>query len=126
MLQSVAFVLSALAMHAACAQQSMREMARDPLVYAASVAIAADWGTTLDIAKNPNAYHEEGLIARKVIGRHPTTAQVNQYFIGVMASHLLLRAYAPKWVSNVTLSYAAAEHGYRAVANYRIGLRINF
>lgn len=103
------------------------DLTRDPLTYAAVVAIAADWGTTRDIVRREkDGYYENGPIARKVIGAHPTAARVHQYFAAVTVAHLVARCYLPEWASNLTMGYAVLEHGRAAINNYQIGLRVKF
>lgn len=105
------------------------DLKSDPLMWASGVAIVADWGTTLDGARKGRKgydYYEDGPVARRVIGAHPSDDRVHGYFAGVLASHMLARCLLPEDVSNYVGIYAFLEHGSRAMNNYHIGLRVRF
>lgn len=97
----------------------------DPLAYAAVAAIAADWGTTRNVAKDPSHFREVGPAAM-FIGNTPSMGQVNTYFLGVIAANLAVRCYAPKWASNLFLGISIVAHGKAAIGNYQVGAKISF
>lgn len=105
------------------------DLKSDPLTWASSAAIVADWGTTLHGTKLRNKgydFYEDGLIARKVIGRYPTEGRVHAYFAGIMASSLLSRCFLPEKYSDIVAVYFVVEHGSKAWQNHQIGLNIRF
>jgi hypothetical protein len=83
---------------------------------------AADWGTTLEIARHPNEYKEYN----PLLGHHPSVGKVNTYFIaGAVAhfgvSYLLPKEWRPWWqYASIGISGACAVH------NLNVGLRIKF
>lgn len=88
-----------------------------------TVAMVADWGTTLDIENHQDIYE-----SNPIMGKHPTRATVNTYFI----SKLVLHYYINRWCEPC--------HSYReywnfvqfslsadaVLNNYQLGLKINF
>ena len=93
-----------------------------------------DWGTTLDIADNPDMYYEGGPAAL-FIGRHPSRTAVNLYMgIGAVVhpiiTHLLPRKFnlfgwetKPKtWFQNISL----IGSGACVANNFGVGLRLAF
>ena len=96
------------------------------LFIASNIAIVADWGTTLDIARNPTKYTEVGPIARNVIGEHPSVSGVNLYFI----ARTILNYYTTDRLQDdyrrYYLIFTIVDHGAAAIHNYQIGLRIKF
>ena len=46
----------------------------------------ADWGQTRNIAKHPEQFHE----VNKILGRHPSTAEVDKYFALTALGHVAL------------------------------------
>lgn len=105
------------------------DLKSDPLTWASSAAIVADWGTTLHGTRQPRkeyVYYEKEAIARKVIGRYPTEGRVHAYFAGIMASSLLSRCLLPEKYSDIVAVYFVVEHGSKAWQNHQIGLNIRF
>ena len=96
------------------------------LFIASNIAIAADWGTTLDIARNPTKYREAGPIAKTIIGDHPSVSDVNRYFI----VRSLLNYYTADLVGDKDRSLyfmiVIGTHGFAGIHNYQAGLRIRF
>jgi hypothetical protein len=81
-----------------------------------------DWGQTLNIARNPDRFHERN----PILGRHPSPGQVNRYMAASLAAHwLIARALKPKArkiFQGVTL---VIKSGFVA-GNYSVGLRVDF
>lgn len=56
--------------------------------------LGADWAQTRTIAKNPQQYHE----TNPILGEHPSSGRVNNYFAASALGHtLLMNALPPKW-----------------------------
>lgn len=56
--------------------------------------LGADWGQTRAIAKNPTQFSE----INKILGEHPSSGRVNNYFAASMIGHtLLMNALPPEW-----------------------------
>ena len=96
----------------------------------------ADWAQTRYIAQNPcinagggtdcaDPYREVGL-ARRFIGEHPTTGQVDRYFAGAiavsaLAAHYLPSTYRKGFLGGITLIELSV-----VARNRSIGLRMEF
>jgi hypothetical protein len=82
---------------------------------------AVDYGQTRSISKDP-AYYE----INPLIGRDPSTGDVNRYFLASTVGHVLVAHFLPgKWRriwQYVWITGQAATVG----RNYSIGLRIDF
>lgn len=82
----------------------------------------ADWGQTLDIAKNPGDYYE----VNPLLGDHPSVKRANSYMAFSALTHTgIAYTLPPPWrrrFQQVTIGLKAGIVGY----NYSIGLRINF
>lgn len=81
-----------------------------------------DLGQTLDIAGQPDRYHE----VNPIIGEHPSKNRVYAYFITtsllhIGITHFLPKAYRP-WFQGVTIGLSAGC----VIHNYSIGLRVRF
>ncbi len=83
---------------------------------------AVDWSQTRYIANNPKRFHE----MNPVIGRHPTTSKVNQYFLVTAFLHLAISHYLPEnyrtaWQGmTIFVSAGLVKH------NYSVGIKLNF
>ena len=67
-----------------------------------------DWAQTRTIAKNPNKYSE----INPILGRHPSTGRVNNYFLATGLGHLGLNDMLNypqyrKWFQNSTIGLEA-------------------
>ena len=51
----------------------------------------ADWGQTRYIAKNPDKYYE----INPILGKHPSTSEVNTYFAAAILGHALISLALP-------------------------------
>jgi len=80
-----------------------------------------DWPQTIHIAKNPR-YHE----VNPLIGRHPSVAKVNVWFLTTALLHPVITHYLPKeyrlpWQAlSLTVSSVCVFH------NFLIGIKIDF
>ena len=81
-----------------------------------------DWGQTLDIADNPDRFHE----LNPLLGKHPSRGQVNRLFVaGAVAHPIAMGMFRPPyraWLQYVSLGIT----GVVVTRNYHIGLRWGF
>lgn len=86
----------------------------------------ADWGQTLDIARNPTEYHEYN----PILGDHPSVSDVNTYFAIAIPVQIgvgfLLEEYAGKKWRNAFWSGCIGLELGMVANNYNLGLKINF
>lgn len=93
-----------------------------------------DWAQTRYISKHPcgryeycvNPYSEHGSATRRFIGEHPSTAQVNRYFIAsivfnVVIAYVLPRGWRDAW------QYGSAGYELSIVlSNRSAGIQLQF
>lgn len=96
------------------------------LFVASNIAIAGDWMTTADIARNPTKYKEVGLVAKTLIGEHPSTNSVNLYFLVRTVLNYYITDNLTGDQKTYYLFFTTSSHGIAAIHNYQIGLRIGF
>lgn len=83
---------------------------------------AVDWAQTLEIARQPEKYHERN----PILGKHPSVGEVNTY-MGISAvahvgiSYLLPKKYRMYW-QYITIGVS----GTCMVSNFNIGLGVRF
>ena len=87
-----------------------------------------DTAQTMQIAKNPECYHEKNPITRSLIGKHPSEEAVVAWGIGMAVAHyqvtrLLTRYEAPRWVQWGWQAVSIGSTGAAVVNNHEIGLR---
>ena len=81
-----------------------------------------DWGQTLDIAKNPQQYHENN----PILGGHPSVGRVNSYMAaGLIINPLIVHVLPSKWRPYFQGLSIGVTTGC-VVNNYRVGLHVNF
>ena len=81
-----------------------------------------DWGQTLDIAKNPDKFHENN----PFIGEHPSVGKVNLYMgSGIFINPLITHVLPSKWRPYFQGLSIGVTTGC-VVNNYRVGLHVNF
>ena len=84
--------------------------------------MAVDHGQTLNIAKNPQEYHE----LNPILGDHHSVSEVNRYFAAVYILDPTISALLPekerKWWQYVTIGIEAGV----VARNYSLGLRTDF
>lgn len=93
--------------------------------------LAADWTQTRYIAKNPDKYHE----TNPILGKHPSTSQVDTYMAGCVLGHTLISlALPPKAeIFGYTINprriwqgvWIGIEAGY-VIHNTSIGVKFEF
>lgn len=88
----------------------------------ADLTIVADWAQTRHIAANPGKYYE----TNPILGRHPSAAQVNQYFVSVLVLNHLAKEVLPPKVSKYFYMGVATIQTTHVLRNYRIGIRMEF
>jgi hypothetical protein len=83
---------------------------------------AADWAQTRNIARNPDKYFE----TNPSLGAHPTTSQVDKYFVGMA---LLNTGIAYALPTNYRAAFQYLSIGYEAGfvrRNLSIGIKVKF
>ena len=105
------------------------------LAGAAVTTIGIDWGQTRWMVKNPcinagggtdcpDPYYENGIIAKRFIGEHPTTGQVDRYFLAYAATTLLVADWlSPPLRKGFLALTTVVQIGYVS-HNYRIGVKM--
>lgn len=94
------------------------------LLIASEVLLAADWMQTRQIAKNPDRYYE----TNPILGKHPSTGEVNTYFISCMVANY----YLADWLGDsgnkrtIYLSTVTVVQGVTVRNNYLLGLRFAY
>lgn len=82
----------------------------------------ADWNQTRQIAANPDKFHE----LNPILGEHPSTADVDRYFVATAVIHTGI-AYALPADWRHAFQYFTIGGQVATVAwNYRVGLKIRF
>lgn len=90
-----------------------------------SVLLIADWGQTLNAAKDQKKFRETGL-ATRIIGEHPSVAEVNSYFVSSLIAHAAISYLLPSpWRKVWQYVWIGAETN-QVYRNYQVGARINF
>lgn len=85
------------------------------------VATALDWKQTLDIKKHPNLYEQNS-----IMGRHPSDATINTYFVSTIVLHALVADQLHgKWRTAWQATWIGLEIG-TVQRNYALGIRLNF
>lgn len=79
-----------------------------------------DWAQTRNIARNPDKWHEQN----SILGSHPSTSQVDQYFVATAAIQFAIAYYLPVEYRKA-FQYLSIGHdaGY-VVHNFSIGIRV--
>lgn len=85
--------------------------------------LGADWAQTRTIAKNPEQYGE----INKILGEHPSTGRVNNYFAASMLGHALIASQLPpeirKWFQYGTIGLEAPVVGRN---HFKFGIGMTF
>jgi hypothetical protein len=127
-------VVLAFASQAAAGQFWSEDKTTNGLIISANVLTVLDWAQTRYIADNPDQFREVGP-AQKFIGEHPSTGEVNSYFV---ASILLMNGvgyflpeestiFGVQWSPKKILYIGASIHeAYYVQNNYEIGIRGQF
>jgi len=81
-----------------------------------------DWGQTLDLADQPDRYHE----LNPILGRNPSRSQVNLYMAASALLHVgvthVLPAKCRPWFQYVSIGVS----GMCVINNFSVGLSIRF
>lgn len=92
-----------------------------------SILHVIDWGTTRDIAKNPNKFHE----LNPILGKHPSVGEVDTYMTLSLIGHTVVSSLLPseykgwhvrRWWQGMTIGFK----GGLVINNFSIGLKVNF
>lgn len=85
------------------------------------LATALDWRQTLDIKNHPRLYEQN-----QIMGRHPSDATVNTYFVSSILLHAVVADQLHgKWRSAWQCVWIGLEVG-TVQRNYELGIRLNF
>ena len=81
-----------------------------------------DWSQTRNIARNPDRFYEQN----SILGSHPSTSQVDQYFVATAALQFAVAYYLPAEYRKA-FQYISIGHdaGYMA-HNFSIGINTKF
>lgn len=90
---------------------------------ASNIAIAADWGTTLNLTER---YDEGYWETNKILGRTPSRGDVNKYFIARTMLNYNMARYMPQPWDKWSLYVTTIAHGKAANDNIGIGLKVDF
>ena len=89
---------------------------------ASNIAITADWITTRNMTSRwGEGYYEKN----NILGPYPSRDRVDLYFIGLLAANYYVADYFGKY-KIYYFAYRTTEHGYAAISNHNIGLRLSF
>jgi hypothetical protein len=89
---------------------------------AAVATIIVDWGQTRYIAKHPDQYDENNII----LGKHPSVEKVNAYFVGYIASTLLIADWLSTPNRKLFLGVISVFEIAVTAHNRSIGLKVAF
>jgi hypothetical protein len=90
---------------------------------ASNVAIVADWSTTRDLSRR---YHEGYHEINPVLGRRPSTREVDRYFVGALIAHYFVADWLPDQHRTFYLQTVTVVEGALVAHNLSIGLRLRF
>lgn len=91
--------------------------------YVAESTILADWGQTRYIASHPTIFHEE---QNHYLGKHPSTATVNRYFIGCLCLDPAIAYVLPQPYRRLFQAGTISIEAQAVAHNYHIGIRFSF
>lgn len=90
---------------------------------ASNIAIAADWGTTLNLTER----YDEGYYEKNnILGRTPSRGDVNNYFVAITILNYSMARYMQDPWDKWSLYFTTITHGEAAVGNIGIGLKVDF
>ena len=81
-----------------------------------------DWGQTLEIARNPNDYHE----LNPIMGRHPSVGNVNVYMGLSSVAHVAISVLIPKEYKETWQWITIGLSGACVISNFNIRLGVKF
>jgi hypothetical protein len=83
----------------------------------------ADWAQTRTIAKNPQQFHE----TNPILGEHPSTGTVNNYFLSTLLGHWLLsNALPPEYRKLFQQGSIGLEAGVAGKNKFKFGIGMTF
>lgn len=89
---------------------------------AMNTAVIMDWAQTRDIDQHPGLYE-----ANKILGRYPSDAEINRYFLlellayNLVGEYLISEKYQAFFYGGI-----AMVHGDAVLHNYNMGVRFRF
>lgn len=78
-----------------------------------------DWLQTLEVANHPDEWEEQNFI----LGKHPSSDEINLYFAGSMIVMNVISLSVPKSWRYVTQGVWIGFEGKSVLANYQLGVR---
>jgi len=84
--------------------------------------VLVDWGQTLNIADNPQRYHEYN----PILGRHPSRGEVNTYFALAIPLHTVVTYALPQKWRKYWLVGTIVPQAVCVGNNFAIGLRVSY
>lgn len=95
------------------------------LFVASNIAMIADWTTTRYASRNfhnlPGTYEKN-----KILGKYPTTKEVDVYFLFLLASNYYIANYFESNYRGFYLFVRTTTHGYAAMNNVELGWKLRF
>jgi hypothetical protein len=91
--------------------------------------IVTDWATTRNMSKRYNeGYRETGYVMTKLYGSHPSTQEVDTYFVGRLLLHYFISNTKALSYGQRKIYYTLTffDHGSAVVNNLSIGLKLKF
>ena len=81
-----------------------------------------DWGQTLDIARNPDKFHE----LNPILGRHPSVGNVNLYMLSGMIVHPIVSYLLPDKIRPYFQYISIGMSGACVINNIEAGIKVRF
>lgn len=92
---------------------------------ATAVLSVVDWAQTRGIADNPSKFYEKGF-AQNFIGKHPTTREVNQYFVTSLALTYGIGCILPERMQKLFYIGATLNEAAAVQNNIEVGVKAEF
>jgi hypothetical protein len=93
---------------------------------ASLVALGVDWGQTRTMAKDPSHYKEVNPITSRLIGEHPSTGQVNNYFLTKAVGDALLANSLPPGLRAIFQYGNMGLEANSGRKNFKLGVGMTF
>ena len=87
---------------------------------------AIDWAQSRDIARNPDRYAENGPVARRMIGAHPSVRQLDAYMVSSALLQYAISVSLPAKYREAFQYVTILDKTDAVVGNFSIGLRLKF
>ena len=81
-----------------------------------------DWAQTRNIARNPDKWYEQN----SYLGKHPSVAQVDRYFIAAGAIQFAVAYYLPAEYRKAFQYVTIGVEGGAVVHNFSLGIEVKF